>query len=113
MSTAARPTWLRELIRKPYFWGVVAIFALLLLNVLKDPNYLALSVNPTNGNLVGNLNSYNPGGSSQVPGQNSIVLVRVLYTWQLNTPMFANYFANMSGNMRLITSTMAFKNEPY
>ena len=55
MSTAARPTWLRELIRKPYFWGVVAIFALLLLNVLKDPNYLALSVNPTNGNLVGNV----------------------------------------------------------
>jgi len=66
-----------------------------------------------NGNLVGNLNSYNPGGSSQVPGQNSIVLVRVMYTWQLNTPMFANYFANMTGNKRLITSTMAFKNEPY
>ncbi|TFV96765.1 ABC transporter permease [Leifsonia flava] len=55
MSTAARTTWLRELIRKPYFWGVVAILALLLLNVLKDPNYLALTVNPTNGNLVGNV----------------------------------------------------------
>lgn len=55
MSTAARSTWLRELIRKPYFWGVVAIFALLALNVLKDPNYLALTVNPVNGNLVGNV----------------------------------------------------------
>ncbi|MET4156948.1 ABC transporter permease [Agromyces sp. PvR057] len=55
MSTAARSNWLRELIRKPYFWGVVAIFALLALNVLKDPNYLALSVNPVNGNLVGNV----------------------------------------------------------
>ncbi|MGI9823012.1 ABC transporter permease [Agromyces sp. Marseille-Q5079] len=55
MSTAARSIWLRELIRKPYFWGVVAIFALLALNVLKDPNYLALSVNPVNGNLVGNV----------------------------------------------------------
>ncbi|GAA1824608.1 ABC transporter permease [Agromyces salentinus] len=55
MSTGARTNWLRELIRKPYFWGVVAIFALLALNVLKDPNYLALSVNPVNGNLVGNV----------------------------------------------------------
>jgi len=55
MSTAARSNWLRELIRKPYFWGVIAIFALLALNVLKDPNYLALTVNPVNGNLVGNV----------------------------------------------------------
>jgi Flp pilus assembly protein TadG len=66
-----------------------------------------------NGNIVANLNNYQPGGSSQVPGQNSIVLVRVFYTWQLNTPMFSNYFSNMAGNMRLITSSMAFKNEPY
>ena len=66
-----------------------------------------------NGNIVGNLNNYQPGGSSQVPGQNSIVLVRVFYTWQLNTPMFANYFSNMAGNMRLISASMAFKNEPY
>ncbi|SFR70341.1 monosaccharide ABC transporter membrane protein, CUT2 family [Agromyces sp. CF514] len=55
MSNAARTTWLRELIRKPFFWGVIAIFALLALNVLKDPNYLAITVNPVNGNLVGNV----------------------------------------------------------
>jgi hypothetical protein len=66
-----------------------------------------------NGNIVANLNNYQPGGSSQVPAGNSIVLVRVFYTWQLNTPMFANYFSNMAGNQRLITSSMAFKNEPY
>jgi hypothetical protein len=55
MSTAARTSWLRELVRKPFFWGLIAILALLLLNVLKDPNYLAVSVNPANGHLVGNV----------------------------------------------------------
>lgn len=55
MSNAAPTTRLRELIRKPFFWGVIAILALLALNVLKDPNYLAISVNPVNGNLVGNV----------------------------------------------------------
>ena len=43
MSTAARSNWLRELIRKPCFWGLIAIVALLALNVIKNPNYLALS----------------------------------------------------------------------
>lgn len=55
MSIDARSSWLRELVRKPFFWGLIAIFALLLLNVLKDPNYLAVTVNPVNGNLVGNV----------------------------------------------------------
>ncbi|MFG6446272.1 ABC transporter permease [Microbacterium sp. P06] len=45
----------RDVIRRPFFWGIVAIFVLLLLNVLRDPTYLAISVNPTNGNLVGNV----------------------------------------------------------
>ncbi|MFF5624280.1 ABC transporter permease [Microbacterium sp. LWH10-1.2] len=55
-AAASRPTaWLREVIRKPWFWGIVALVALLALNVLKDPTYLAISVNPNNGNLVGNL----------------------------------------------------------
>ncbi|WP_165066589.1 ABC transporter permease [Marisediminicola senii] len=47
--TAAR------LLRTPYFWGIVAIALLLLVNVLRDPGYLAITVNPANGNLVGNL----------------------------------------------------------
>ncbi|WP_395244255.1 ABC transporter permease [Agromyces sp. MMS24-K17] len=55
MSNAARTTWLRDLVRKPFFWGLIAIVALLALNVLKDPNYLAFSINPVNGNLVGNV----------------------------------------------------------
>ncbi|NJI58072.1 MULTISPECIES: ABC transporter permease [Microbacterium] len=55
MSASARASVWRELIRKPFFWGIVAIVALLALNVLKDPTYLAISINPNNGNLVGNL----------------------------------------------------------
>ncbi|WP_333810746.1 ABC transporter permease [Timonella senegalensis] len=42
-------------LHKQYIWGIVAIALLLLINVLKDPSYLAISVNESNGNLVGNL----------------------------------------------------------
>lgn len=55
MTAAAGTTLWRDLIHKPFFWGIVAILALLALNVIKDPTYLALSINPNNGNLVGNL----------------------------------------------------------
>ncbi|KAA0962395.1 MULTISPECIES: ABC transporter permease [Microbacterium] len=53
-ASAGTAIW-RDLIHKPFFWGIVAILALLALNVVKDPTYLALSINPNNGNLVGNL----------------------------------------------------------
>ncbi|MGJ0389607.1 ABC transporter permease subunit [Microbacterium sp. CGR1] len=53
-ASAGTAIW-RDLIHKPFFWGIVAILALLALNVIKDPTYLALSINPNNGNLVGNL----------------------------------------------------------
>jgi Flp pilus assembly protein TadG len=65
------------------------------------------------GQIKANLNAYNPGSSGLVPGQNSIVLVRVFYTWQLITPIFSNYFSNMAGDMRLISASVAFKNEPF
>jgi simple sugar transport system permease protein len=55
MSAPARASVWRDLIHKPFFWGIVAIVALLALNVIKDPTYLAISINPNNGNLVGNL----------------------------------------------------------
>jgi Flp pilus assembly protein TadG len=67
------------------------------------------------GNLSPNLNSYQPGVSSQTPGQNPIVSVRVLYKWRLYTPLFAQYFENMGkgSGIRLIGFSAAFKNEPY
>ncbi|MBS1906465.1 MAG: ABC transporter permease [Actinobacteria bacterium] len=46
---------LAGVLRRPWFWGLVAIVILLMLNVIKDPAYLAISINPANGNLVGNL----------------------------------------------------------
>lgn len=60
------------------------------------------------------LNSYDPGTSSDTAG-NAIVLVRVLYKWQLYTPLFAQYFENMGtgSGMRLLGFSAAFKNEPY
>lgn len=51
-TLAARLT---ELLRKPFFWGVLAILLLLVVNLLKDPSYLAIRVNPANGNLAGNV----------------------------------------------------------
>lgn len=55
MNATTALTRLTELLRKPIVWGVVAIVLLLLVNLLKDPTYLAIRVNPSNGNLAGNL----------------------------------------------------------
>jgi Flp pilus assembly protein TadG len=67
------------------------------------------------GNLNPNLNAYQPGASSEAAGSNPIVLVRVLYKWQLYTPLFAQYFENMGtgSGTRLIGFSVAFKNEPF
>ncbi len=46
---------LRGLVHKPYIWGVLGIIALLVVNLTRDPGYLQISVNPTNGYLAGNL----------------------------------------------------------
>lgn len=47
--------FLKSLLRTPWFWGIVGIALLLSLNVIKDPTYLALGINPTTGLLAGNL----------------------------------------------------------
>ena len=66
------------------------------------------------GNVVpGNVSGYTTGGSSNISGTQSIVLVRAFYTWQLFTPLFGNYFSNMPNNKRLLSASVAFKNEPY
>lgn len=92
--------------------------AKLLVDVRSFTNFNNTNFQPAldaNGNLNPNLNNYQPGGSSQVPGQNPIVSVRVLYKWQLYTPLFAQYFENMGNGsgIRLIGFSAAFKNEPY
>jgi ribose/xylose/arabinose/galactoside ABC-type transport system permease subunit len=42
-------------LRTPWFWALVGIALLLLVNTLKNPAYLAVSVNPTTGMLTGNV----------------------------------------------------------
>jgi hypothetical protein len=66
-----------------------------------------------NGNVSANLNSYQLGGSSQIPGAQDIILVRVFYEWPLFTPLFSQYYANLANGKRLISSSAAFRNEPF
>jgi galactofuranose transport system permease protein len=47
--------WVGGLVRRQYFWGIVAIFVLLLINTIRKPDYLAVTINPSTGNLAGNL----------------------------------------------------------
>jgi Flp pilus assembly protein TadG len=51
--------------------------------------------------------SFNPGSPSD------IILVRAYFQWQMMTPYFSQFFANMSTGQRLISSTMLFRNEPF
>src|SRR5690606_31082823 len=44
-----------RLLHAPWFWGLVGILLLLVVNTVKDPAYLAVSVNPTTGLLTGNI----------------------------------------------------------
>jgi Flp pilus assembly protein TadG len=60
-----------------------------------------------NGNLNSNLDNFTPGSSCQV------VLVRAFYEWRLFTPGFAQYYANLGNNKRLLSASVAFRNEPY
>jgi len=66
-----------------------------------------------NGNLNPNLNTWQPGTSSQLTNNNAIVLVRAFYTWQMFTPLIGHYYANMANNTRLLTASAAFRNEPF
>jgi Flp pilus assembly protein TadG len=86
---------------------------------------------PCNGNVYidvrtfadfGDVNMSDPidndeldNGSFQYDGGEAgdIVVVRVFYVWDLNTPMIGAIFANLSGNRRLIATTVAFRNEPF
>ncbi len=46
-------------------------------------------------------------------GRDSIVVVRIFYEWELFTPVISGPLANLSGNKRLIQTTVAFRNEPF
>ncbi len=42
-------------VRTPWFWAVIGIALLLVINTIKDPGYLAVGINPTTGLLTGNV----------------------------------------------------------
>ncbi|WP_440710042.1 ABC transporter permease [Herbiconiux sp. YIM B11900] len=44
-----------SVVRQPYIWAVVALLLLIVINLIKDPGYLGISVNGTTGNLSGNV----------------------------------------------------------
>lgn len=46
---------LKTALHTPWFWAIVGIALLLLINTIKSPSYLAISVNPTTGLLTGNV----------------------------------------------------------
>jgi ribose/xylose/arabinose/galactoside ABC-type transport system permease subunit len=42
------------IVHQPYIWAIVTLLLLLVINLVKDPGYLGVSVNGTTGNLSGN-----------------------------------------------------------
>jgi len=42
------------IVHQPYIWAIVTLLLLLVINLIKDPGYLGISVNGTTGNLSGN-----------------------------------------------------------
>jgi len=61
----------------------------------------------SNGNLQTSSFGYQPGG----PGD--IVVVRLMYQWPVYVSLLGLNLSDMSGNKRLLMSTVAFRNEPY
>lgn len=59
-----------------------------------------------NGNLSGNM-TFDPGAAGD------IVVVRAFYSWPMLTPTVGENFSNMSGNHRLLSTSLAFRNEPF
>lgn len=60
-----------------------------------------------------NMNQFSIGESGNISGGSSIVLVRAFYVWPLFTPGFSYFFSNMAGDNRLLSASVAFKNEPF
>jgi Flp pilus assembly protein TadG len=59
------------------------------------------------GNVDPTRLAFQPGAASEV------VLVRSYYNWQLLTPLFGDFFSNLTPGRRLVVSTAMFRNEPF
>ena len=79
-------------------------------DVESDPSQFSnLSIaNPvTNGAYDPTKLKFNPGGSC------SVVTVTLYYQWQMFVTGLGYNISNLSGNVRLLSATAAFRNEPY
>jgi Flp pilus assembly protein TadG len=64
------------------------------------------------GQLSGDIDNFQLGESSE-DGEDTLIMYRAFYKWQLYTPLFGQYLSNLDGNVRLLTSSAAFRNEPF
>jgi Flp pilus assembly protein TadG len=74
------------------------------------PSFAAVTFNSQidpNNNFINNNMQYNPGGPC------NIVVVRLFYQWPLFVTGLGYNISNLSGNLRLLIATAAFRNEPY
>jgi len=77
----------------------------LYIDVKTYPNFASINLDPpldANGNFQDNM-SYQAGQAGD------IVVVRLFYQW----PIYVSVLTNMSGGKRLLSATLAFRNEPY
>ena len=66
---------------------------------------LETAIDPVTGEPV--TYGYTAGGAE------SIVVVRVMYYWDVVTPLISTFFSNSASGKRLLSSTVVFQNEPY
>lgn len=72
------------------------------------PSLAGVNITPpmTNGAVNPANLSYSPGGPDD------IVLIRLYYAWDVQTPMFEKLLGNMSDGRRLLISQRLIRNEP-
>jgi Flp pilus assembly protein TadG len=79
------------------------------IDVESYPAFSSVTINSQidgSNNFINNM-QYNPGG----PGD--IVVVRLFYQWPIFVTSLGYNISNLSGSLRLLTATAAFRNEPY
>jgi Flp pilus assembly protein TadG len=79
-------------------------------DVESDPSQfsnLNIAYPVTNGSFDATKLNFNPGGSC------SVVTVTLYYQWQMFVTGLGYNISNLKGNIRLLSATAAFRNEPY
>jgi Flp pilus assembly protein TadG len=108
---ANTPTNFKALVCSKMTWLSPKCAANLWLDVRTYSDFASLVATPAT-----NPSTFDPTKVCFSPGQpTDIVLVRAYFAWNLFTPLLNNALENMGGGSgkRMISSTTAFRNEPY